>query len=241
MNSEGCDKSPTSCKDEKKVIVDSKQKIDSTEGISLRSGNAKGDIHNKESIEVQQPIAPADKFDAVMPKPTAQNNTFVQSVKTSLGNFKTEVVAWTISWMVYFTLRVHDFWIWNCGRVHEFYCQFLCTVAKLLMQYHSRKLLYAYLDQPAEGSAPIDITLAVSSYYAVDTILSCYTLQEWLKRFGINAQYVNLVYLRDVHIRTSRLDLYNDMETITDSGTDTNLASMPSLVLYVTGPKQHSE
>jgi hypothetical protein len=220
------------------------------------------------NAESSSEVKPIDKFDVIRPTTHTANthganttsanttsantnganttpaNTYRTSMKTILDDFRTRVIALLTSWVVYFTLRGHDFWLWNCNQVHEFYCQILRIVAKFLMQYHKRRLLYAYLDQPAGAentSAPIDITAAVSAYYAVDTILSCYTLQEWLKRCDINVRYVNLVYIRDIYLLIARLDLDADVETINNEPSDANLASMPSLVLYVTSRKPHNE
>ncbi len=145
------------------------------------------------------------------------------------------------SWLIYFTLRAHDFWIWCCNLAHELYCQILCASANLHSTYHKRRLLYAYLDPTETVPIPVDITPVVSAYYATDSILSCYTLQEWLKRFNIHTQYVNLVFIRDIRILISRLDLEEDTETITNSPADTNLSDIPALVIYITGLKMHIE
>jgi hypothetical protein len=139
--------------------------------------------------------------------------------------------------LVYVVLHLHDFWIWICDTSHELYCQFLCGFARVLAR-HPRKLLYAYLDPtraPSEFKVrcvPADITPLVSTYYAVDTILSCYTMQEWLKRFNIKADYVNLIYVKNSEIRYSRIDLNNDVETTTGDVTYMDMNEMPGRIIH---------
>lgn len=88
---------------------------------------------------------------------------------------------------------------------------------------------------------PVDITPILYTYYSADAVLSCYTLQEWLKRFDIQTTYVNLVYIRGSAIMYSRLDLNNDIETVTGTeSVDTALATLPGIVLHNNdGLKEH--
>lgn len=159
-------------------------------------------------------------------------------------------------------LFIHDQWVNICNQVYEAYCKYLCFRAEGKI---ARNLLYAYLDTYAilkdqnkyESSVlnsppctygkhstdgTLDVTYAVLAYYRVDTILSCFTLQEWMKRFDIDAKYINLIFLRDGRLFHSRLDLENDVETNTAESADTNLLNMPGKLLHCCGLyKQHTE
>lgn len=141
-----------------------------------------------------------------------------------------------------FVLFIHDQWVNICNQVYEAYCKYLCFRAKGKI---ARNLLYAYLDrynsmdQTYDSSIlnspydrTLDVTYAVLAYYRVDTILSCFTLQEWMKRFDIDTKYINLIFLRNGRIFHSRLDLENDLETNTNESADTNLFNMPGKLLY---------
>lgn len=150
-------------------------------------------------------------------------------------------------------LFIHDQWVNLCNQVYEAYCKYLCFRAKGKRE---RTLLCAYLDPSkfyqesvveskttigivVTRCVPADITYMVLAYYRVDTILSCFTLQEWMKRFDIHAKYINLIFLRDGRLFHSRLDLENDVETNTTESADTNLLNTPGKLLYCldTAPK----
>ena len=141
-------------------------------------------------------------------------------------------------------LTIHDFWLWLCDSAHAIYCAVLCTFASMLMK-RPRKLLYAHLDPTTPSTSeyrcvPVDITPAVSAYYAVDTVLSCFTLQEWLKRFNIRANFVTLVFVRDADIYRARLDLNEDIETYTGQTVYTDLNQLPGVSIHRTD-KTHAD
>lgn len=139
-------------------------------------------------------------------------------------------------------IHAHDQWINICNLSHEYYCKYLCYMAqRRAKNVKNCRLLFAYLDPPHESTAertvvPLDITDAVHAYYAVDTILSCFTLQEWLTRFNIKAEFVNLIYVRSTCIYHSRLDLTRDIETQTSAAADMNFLEMPGRIINNNSP-----
>lgn len=144
-------------------------------------------------------------------------------------------------------IKLHDFWMYMCELAFAIQCSLWWALSSLAMRYPSQRprLLYAHLD-PSRGSTtsarcvPRDITPAVLSYYKVDTVLSCFTLQEWLKRFHIRERYVTLIFRRDADIYRARLDLEEDMETYTGKTIFTDLQTMCGEVIHITD-KLHSE
>jgi hypothetical protein len=57
-------------------------------------------------------------------------------------------------------------------------------------------------------------------------------MQEWLKRFNIKADYVNLIYVKNSEIRYSRIDLNNDVETTTGDVTYMDMNEMPGRIIH---------
>ena len=174
-----------------------------------------------------------------------------------VGNFK----AYFLSIIAICILFLHDRWIELCDLTHEIWCKYLCIMA---LRDPPRTLLYAYLDPsklrgPSPDAnvsdddakstdtniryIPADVTSIVLAYYRADTINSCFTLQEWLKRFDISARYINLIFIRNSDMYHARLDLDNDIETNTESGADTNISYMPGKILHSldSSPKSHVE
>ena len=168
-------------------------------------------------------------------------------------------------YLTYAVLVLHDFWIYLCDLSFRFYCAFIVKLVLMFKGIRNEQLdvLYAYavcstvIDMKASEEAQVettlprvrvyqdksDITYAIRAYYHIDTVLSCFTLQEWLKRFSINAQIAEIIFKRDALLMRSRLDLNNDKEITTNTdGVGTSLDVLPgTILLNIDAITQHDD
>jgi len=166
-------------------------------------------------------------------------------------------------YLTYAILSLHDFWIYLCDLSFRFYCALIVKFVLMFQGIRNDQLdvLYAVcntaIDMKASEEAQVettlprvrvyqdkrDITYAIRAYYHIDTVLSCFTLQEWLKRFGINAQIAEIIFKRNALVMHSRLDLNNDREITTNTdGVGTSLDVLPgAILLNIDATTQHDD
>jgi hypothetical protein len=140
-------------------------------------------------------------------------------------------------WLALAVLHIHDFWIFLCNTAYNIYCACTVKFAKMMQPLRSGTvLLCAHMITSGinddKSSQVTDITYALLTYYHNDTVLSCFTMQEWLKRFDYNARTVSIVFIRNGTIYRSKLNLDTDTEMLTNSdGIGTELSTLPGVGL----------
>jgi len=112
------------------------------------------------------------------------------SISIFLWKIKIAIIVWILSFYNDKPIKCHP-----------------CSILKYTSQ--DPKIIYARMGCGAE------VTSAVRAYYKYDSVISCFTLQLWLKRFGYDCPYIDIYFVKNVHIRASRLNLATGSEIFT--------------------------
>ncbi len=130
------------------------------------------------------------------------------------------------------TIYFHDIYCDVSSWLHNLYTVALCAYVAFLARRRSPHVLYAQLGDH-------DVTLHVNVFYKNDKIISVASMHRWLSRFYPAPEILTLVYMRNLAVNMSKINLETDFEILTaqeiPSG-DMELHVLPGKILGVTKP-----